>query len=135
MRSRPAGSASSTPFSCCFFGLTLPWSVIGFWNAAIGFFVMRFARDPVATVVPSVARVRGDEPITASTAITIFVRNEPPDRVIRNLDAMMREIDAAGAADRFHLYVLSDTSQSRHRGAGRNRLRRAWPRNGAAASR
>ena len=76
-----------------FFGLTMPWSVIGFWNAAIGFFIMRFARDPVATVLPSVARLRGDEPITASTAITIFVRNEPPDRVIRNLDAMMREID------------------------------------------
>jgi membrane glycosyltransferase len=95
-----------------FFALTIPWSVIGFWNAAIGFILMRFARDPVATVVPSVARVRGDEPITASTAITIFVRNEPPDRVIRNLDAMMREIDAAGAGDRFHLYVLSDTSRA-----------------------
>lgn len=94
-----------------FFGLTMPWSVIGFWNAAIGFFIMRFARDPVASVVPSVAGLRNDEPITASTAIAIFVRNEPPDRVIRNLDAMMREIDLAGAAGRFHLYVLSDTSQ------------------------
>ena len=93
-----------------FFGLTMPWSVIGFWNATIGFFIMRFARDPVATVLPSVAHLRGDEKIIASTAITIFVRNEPPDRVIRNLDAMMREIEAAGAANCFHLYVLSDTS-------------------------
>ncbi len=93
------------------FGLTMPWSVIGFWNAAIGFIIMRFARDPIATVVPVAARVRGDAAITASTAITIFVRNEPPDRVIRNLDAMMRELAAAGAADRFHVYVLSDTNQ------------------------
>ena len=30
------------------FGCTLPWSVIGFWNATIGFLVMRFAADPVA---------------------------------------------------------------------------------------
>jgi membrane glycosyltransferase len=90
--------------------LTMPWSVIGFWNAAIGFCIMRFARDPVATVLPSVAALRPDEPITASTAITIFVRNESPDRVIRNLDAMMREIDAASAAGSFHLYILSDTS-------------------------
>jgi membrane glycosyltransferase len=89
----------------------MPWSVIGFWNATIGFFIMRFARDPVATVLPAAARVRGDDPITASTAIAIFVRNEPPDRVIRNLDAMMRELASAGVADRFHLYVLSDTSQ------------------------
>jgi membrane glycosyltransferase len=93
------------------FGLTMPWSVIGFWNAAIGFFIMRFARDPVATVLPAAARVRGDGPIAASTAITIFVRNEPPDRVVRNLDAMMRELSAAGVADRFQLYVLSDTNQ------------------------
>jgi membrane glycosyltransferase len=94
------------------FGLTMPWSVIGFWNATIGFFIMRFARDPVAAVLPTAALVRGDEPITASTAITIFVRNEPPERVIRNLDAMMRELATAGVADRFHLYVLSDTSQA-----------------------
>jgi membrane glycosyltransferase len=94
------------------FGCTLPWSVIGFWNATVGFVVMRFARDPLATVLPAARNVRGDEPITASTAIAIFVRNEPPDRVIRNLDAMMRELVAAGVADRFHLYVLSDTGMA-----------------------
>ena len=94
-----------------FFGLTLPWTVIGFWDAVIGFCIMRFARDPIAAVVPAVARVRGDEPITASTAICMFVRNEPPDRVIRNLDAMLQEIEAAQSGGRFHLYVLSDTSQ------------------------
>ncbi len=92
------------------FGCTLPWSVIGFWNATIGFLVMRFSPDPVAAVLPVARRVRGDEPITVSTAIAIFVRNEPPERVIRNLDAMMDEIAGAGVADRFHLYVLSDTS-------------------------
>jgi membrane glycosyltransferase len=40
------------------------------------------------------------------------VRNEPPDRVIRNLEAMLREIDGAGAAKNFHLYILSDTSRA-----------------------
>jgi len=92
------------------FGLTMPWSVIGFWNAIIGFFIMRFARDPVVAVNPAAAHGRSNEPITASTAITIFVRNEPPNRVIRNLDVIMRELAAAGVADKFHLYVLSDTS-------------------------
>jgi membrane glycosyltransferase len=92
------------------FGCTLPWSVIGFWNATVGFLVMRFAADPVGVVNPSARRVRGDEPITASTAIAIFVRNEPPDRVVRNLDAMLADLVTAGVNDRFHLYVLSDTS-------------------------
>ena len=94
------------------FAATMPWSVIGFWNATIGFFIMRFARDPVATALPIAARVKNDAPITASTAIVMCVRNEPPDRVIRNLDAMLRDIAAAGAAERFHLYVLSDTTNA-----------------------
>jgi membrane glycosyltransferase len=92
------------------FGLTMPWAVIGFWNGIIGFLIMRLARDPVRTVNPAAPHGRSDEPITASTALTIFVRNEPPNRVIRNLDTMMRELAAAGVAGKFHLYVLSDTS-------------------------
>ena len=43
---------------------------------------MRFARDPVVAVTPIAGRVRGDEPITASTAILVCIRNEPPERVI-----------------------------------------------------
>ena len=93
-----------------FFGLTMPWAVIGFWNGVIGFLIMRLARDPVAAVNPAAAHGRGNEPITVSTAITIFVRNELPNRVIRNLGAMMRELSAAGVADKFHFYLLSDTS-------------------------
>src|SRR6476646_6181719 len=50
------------------FAVTLPWSVIGFWNATFGLFIMRSA-DPVAAVTPVSARVRGDEPISAKTAI------------------------------------------------------------------
>ena len=30
------------------FAVTLPWIVIGFWNAVIGLVIMRCARDPVA---------------------------------------------------------------------------------------
>ena len=41
------------------FAVTLPWIVIGFWNAVIGLLIMRCARDPVAAVFPAAARVRG----------------------------------------------------------------------------
>jgi membrane glycosyltransferase len=92
------------------FAVTLPWSVIGFWNATIGFLVMRFSRDPTIAVTPMAAAVRGDEMITASTAILMCIRNEPPQRVIRNLAPMLAGLAATGAGDRFHLYVLSDTS-------------------------
>jgi membrane glycosyltransferase len=91
------------------FAVTLPWAVIGFWNAAIGFLIMRFASDSVAAVVPVAARIRGDEPITASTAILLCIRNEAPARVSRNLEPMLAGLVAEGVAERFHVYVLSDT--------------------------
>src|ERR1700681_86408 len=72
------------------FAVTLPWYVIGFWNATIGLLIMRFARDPVAAVTPVAGRVRGDEPITASTAILVCIRNEPPARVTGCLAPMMK---------------------------------------------
>jgi membrane glycosyltransferase len=94
------------------FVVTLPWMVAGFWNAMIGFLIMRFAHDPVAAVVPIAGRVRGDEPVTTSTAILLCIRNEVPDRMIRNLEPMLASLDAAGFGDHFHLYVLSDTSDA-----------------------
>jgi membrane glycosyltransferase len=94
------------------FAVTLPWMVAGFWNAVIGFIIMRFAADPAMAVMPSTARARGDEPVTASTAILLCVRNELPARIIRNLEPMLGGIDASGYAGRFHLYILSDTNDA-----------------------
>lgn len=94
------------------FAVTLPWMVAGFWNAVIGLLIVRFFADPVAAVMPMVARVRGDEPVTASTAILLCIRNELPERMIRNLEPMLAGLDAAGHGGRFSLYVLSDTSDA-----------------------
>jgi membrane glycosyltransferase len=94
------------------FAVTLPWYVIGFWNATIGLLIMRFARDPVAAVMPVAGRVRGDEPITASTAVLLCIRNEPPERVVRLLEPMMEGLAARGVGERFHVYVLSDTNEA-----------------------
>ena len=71
------------------FAVTLPWMVIGFWNATIGLIIMRFARDPVAAVTPSAGRVSGHEPIVSSTAILVCIRSEPPERVIRHIAPMI----------------------------------------------
>jgi membrane glycosyltransferase len=94
------------------FAVTLPWMVAGFWNAVIGFAIMRFSADPIAAVVPAAARSHGDEPVTASTAILLCIRNELPERMIRNLEPMLAGLDAAGFGECFHLYVLSDTSDA-----------------------
>jgi membrane glycosyltransferase len=91
------------------FAVTLPWLVIGFWNATIGFLIIRFARDPVAAVTPAAARTTGSEPILSSTAILVCIRHEPPERVIRHLVPMLDGLAARGVGHRFHVYVLSDT--------------------------
>src|SRR5262249_31887302 len=91
------------------FAITLPWMVIGFWNATIGFLIMRLARDPVATVTPTAARITGREPITTSTAVLICIRNEPPERPPAFLMSLLQALAASEPAAQFHLYILSDT--------------------------
>jgi membrane glycosyltransferase len=94
------------------FAVTLPWMVAGFWNAMIGFLIMRLSADPIAAIMPAAAHSRGEEPVTASSAILLCIRNELPERMIRNLEPMLAGLDAAGFGQRFHLYVLSDTSDA-----------------------
>ena len=92
------------------FAVTVPWFAIGFWNATIGLLIMRFARDPVAAALPVAASVRGDEPITASTAILLCIRNEPAERVARLIEPMLQGLARVAGAEHFRVYVLSDTS-------------------------
>ena len=92
------------------FTVTLPWSVIGFWNAVIGFLIMRLCDDPAAAVNPLAASIRGDEPVVASTAILMCIRNESPQQVVRNLQPLMDGLVQAHVAHLFHVYVLSDSS-------------------------
>jgi membrane glycosyltransferase len=91
--------------------LTTPWLAVGFWNSVIGFILMRLS-DVSAFLIPEAARRPGPTAITASTAILMCVRNEAPDRVLRNLDTMMADIAAEGWAERFHVYILSDTNRA-----------------------
>ena len=108
----PGGFGAFDLAALVLFAATLPWMVVGFWNAVIGFTVMRFRADPAIAVLPSTAHVRGDEPVTAATAILLCVRNELPARIIRNLEPMLAGIAASGYGDRFHLYLLSDTNEA-----------------------
>src|SRR6185295_14538947 len=74
------------------FAVTLPWSVVGLWNAVIGFLIMRLCRDPAVAVNPLAGSIRGDEPVTASTAILMCIRNESPDQVVRNLQPLLEDL-------------------------------------------
>lgn len=92
------------------FMLTLPWTTIGFWNAAIGFFLLQFSRDPAGWVAPHLHSVDGSEPIETSTALLVCIRNEDTARIRRNLDSMLEGLLASGESGWFHLYMLSDSN-------------------------
>jgi membrane glycosyltransferase len=104
------------------YAIALPWLVIGFSISTIGLLVMRFARDPLAAIFPAAARVRGDEPVTARVAVLICIRNEAPQRIIRNLAPLMAGLVSAGVGERFHVYILSDTGDAELAAAEEARL-------------
>jgi membrane glycosyltransferase len=92
----------------CFL-VTLPWTIIGFWNAAIGLGVMRLSRNPVKTVCPS-EDGNPDTPLTTRTAVLSCVRNEEVSGLETNLNAMLADLVRSGDSSAFALYVLSDST-------------------------
>jgi membrane glycosyltransferase len=104
----PGGIDSLDALMLACFAMTLPWTVVGFWNALVGFTLMRLHPNPVAAVFPL---EQGDgEPIRQRVAILSCIRNEDVGVVFRNLDRMVEGLIDLGVADRFAVHVLSDST-------------------------
>ena len=93
------------------FALTLPWMVVGFWNAIVGLLICQCVKDPIAFILPKNMQVSNTSQITHSTAILLCIRNESPARLIRNLQAMLDRLVNDHLGSFFHVYVLSDTNE------------------------
>ena len=93
------------------FAAMLPWNVIGFWNALVGFALLYGRRDPVGHVLPAL-RTPATGPITARVAILMPVHNEDPARVVRHLSETVASLDASGEGDAFEVFLLSDTQDA-----------------------
>jgi membrane glycosyltransferase len=87
-----------------------PWTVLGFWNAVIGLWLLHGVRDGLAQVAPFAAS--GDEatPLTIRTAILMTLRNEDPARAFKRLRVVKQSLDATGEGMWFDYFVLSDTN-------------------------
>lgn len=93
------------------FAVTLPWTVVGFWNAVIGLALMRIMRDPLGAVLPAHLAAADESPIVSRTAVLVCIRNEDPALLRRNLEAMLAGLVAAGAAPHLQVFLLSDTDR------------------------
>ncbi|WP_316014881.1 glucans biosynthesis glucosyltransferase MdoH [Roseobacter sp. HKCCA0434] len=86
-----------------------PWTIMGFWNAVIGLWLMHGARDGLAAAAPQMAEADVTAAITTRTALTLFLRNEPPEPAFARAVEMRRSLDATGWGRHFDIYILSDT--------------------------
>lgn len=106
----PGGIEAADLVMIALFAETLPYTAVGFWNATIGLALMRFARDPMAIACPAVANDDPSTPITERTALLFCIRNEDVDLVVRNMEATIAGLLDSGTADRFDIFLLSDSS-------------------------
>ncbi len=87
----------------------LPWTVLGFWNALIGLWLLHGVRDPLGRVAPYAAP--SSEPLRIRTAVLMTLRNEVPTRALHRLRTVKASIDATGEGQAFDWFVLSDTNR------------------------
>lgn len=90
------------------FAFGLPWTVVGFWNAAIGLWILVRDRGRLDRILPLVEPA-ADGPIIARTAIVVPIHDEDPALVFRHLRAIVASLRRTAAAEAFELFILSDT--------------------------
>lgn len=87
-----------------------PWTVLGFWNAAIGLWLLHGTQDGLDQVAPFAAAGEVDTPLSIRTAVLMTLRNEVPHRAFRRLEIVKQSLDATGEGAWFDYFVLSDTN-------------------------
>jgi membrane glycosyltransferase len=92
------------------FVIGTPWTVIGFWNAVLGFWLLHISSQGSAQVSPFLKAARRRTPIRLRTAVLMTLRNEDPARAFARLSIIRQSLDETGFGDRFDFFVLSDTS-------------------------
>jgi membrane glycosyltransferase len=90
----------------------LPWTLLGFWNSAIGFVILRLVKDPVAYANPALRNTPSDSAIVTRTAVCLCVRNEDAEATFARLRIMIDSLAATGQGQHFDIHLLSDTSKA-----------------------
>jgi membrane glycosyltransferase len=91
------------------FAIGTPWTVVGFWNALVGLWLLHGVEDAIGKVAPYAAAGAGGAPVTVRTAILMTVRNEDPARAVLRLKTVKASVDATGEGAAFAYFVLSDS--------------------------
>ena len=93
------------------FAIATPWPVLGFWNAAIGLWLLHGAKDPLAVVAPFLGGRSSLVPVTMKTALLMALRNEDPVRAVQRFAIIKDSLSALPESRQFSYFVLSDTDR------------------------
>ncbi len=96
------------------FAANAPWLGLSAATGLVGLAIRLFAADPTAAVVPgmrpkSASGAAAAAPVSSRTAVAVCVRDEDMAAVVPPLEKLLRDLGAAGHADRFAVAILSDT--------------------------
>jgi membrane glycosyltransferase len=103
----------STPLAILLFAaflIYIPGQVIWLWDSVFGFALLNCTGDTLAHLLPALNGARTHDPIVALTAIVMTVRNGDPAPSLARLKTMQSTLEATGCGDRFHYFVLSDST-------------------------
>ena len=92
--------------------LGLPWTLLGFWNAAVGFVILRLVKDPVGYTNPAIRQTPASSPIVTRNAICLCMRHEDVAACFDRLRAMIVSLELTGRADSFDFHILSDSARA-----------------------
>jgi membrane glycosyltransferase len=111
------------------FAVGTPWTVLGFWNSVIGFWVLHTSKNPMTTVAPFATsdKLAAQDAITVQTAILMTLRNEDPARAIARFKTVKQSLDATGHGGAYGYFILSDTDDAEV-GEAEERLVAEWQR-------
>jgi membrane glycosyltransferase len=88
-----------------------PWSVLGFWNAVIGLWLLHGPGNG-ARAVAGFAETAATHAPAQRTAILMTIRNEDPARAFTRFETVKRSVDLTGCGAAFDYFVLSDTTDA-----------------------
>jgi membrane glycosyltransferase len=91
---------------------SLPWTVIGFWNAVIGLWLLHGRRDGMAAAAPYWHASEVETPLKLRVAVFMTLRNEDPARAVARLKIIRDSLDRTGEGAAFDYFLLSDTSNA-----------------------
>jgi membrane glycosyltransferase len=98
--------------SMFFFLVHITWLALGFWDAIIGFYLLRASEDVLARVSPPLANTQDQSQFPERVAVVMTVRNEDASGVFARLDAIKTSLANTPFEAQFDYFVLSDSSNA-----------------------